>query len=229
MTETIHPPAVVEARKRPRFRMRSEVHATFSGTPATVINVSAEGIALRHAKPIKVGSTGSIQIESEENTARVSFRGRVRWSHISKTASAAEGLVFDTGIQIEEVTDAVGGLLGRLIRAFGEIDTDSMQRKHEAAFQRLHKRSTPPPEPKPAPTITRDQILLITEANTKLQSSPELIQEWNDRAKASLAKREATEGSAPTMNRREVLAIWEYLGRKIDFEIIIAVLDAQNA
>ena len=231
MTETIQPITVVESRKRPRFRMRTEIPATFSGADAIVTNLSAEGIALRHSLPIKVNSTGLIRIESEENTAGVSFRGRVRWSHISPTASTAGTFVFDTGIQIEDVTDAVGGLLGRLIRAFGERDTDSMQRKHDAALKRVQARSAPPPTPaapQPARTITKDQVLLIREAKAKLDSTPELAQELYERARQSLAKREANDGASPTLNRREVLTIWEYLGCKIDFEIIVAVLDAQN-
>ena len=210
--------------------MRSEIPATFAGIPAIVINLSAEGIALRHESTIKVNSSGSIRIESEENTSGVSFRGRVRWSHMSRTATAAGKLQYDSGIEIEEVTDAVGGLLGRLIRAFGEKDTESMQRKQEAALKRVQDSSTPqapPATPSPAPTITKDQILLIREANLKLESSPDVAQEWYDRAKETFAKQE--DRATPSLYRREVIAVWQYLGGKIDLEVITAVLDAENA
>ena len=45
MIGTMQPMTVVETRKRPRFLMREEIRATFSGAPAVVINLSAEGLA----------------------------------------------------------------------------------------------------------------------------------------------------------------------------------------
>lgn len=227
MTETMQPLAT-EARKRPRFRMCAEVHATFAGAPAAVINVSGEGLALRHEALIKVGSSGSIRIESAENSAGITFRGRVRWSHISRTPTAKGSLQYDSGIQIEDVNDAVAGLLGRLIRAHGEKDVDSLQRKQEAAERKAMNRATPSPVPAPRPprTITRDQILLIREACVKVTSSPDDAQRWYERARQSLERRE-TPVAGP--HRRDVLSVWEYLGGTIDPEIITAVLDAQNA
>lgn len=230
MTETVQPITVVESRKRPRFKMRSEIPATFAGTTAIVTNLSAEGIAIRHSTPIKVNSSGLIRIESEENTAGVSFRGRVRWSHMAQSTTATGTFAFDSGIQIEDVTDAVGGLLGRLIRAFGERDTESMQNKQAAAAQKVKDHATPPAppaDPAPSRTITRDQVLLIREASIKLQNEPDHAQELYDRGRQSLAKREATDGAS--LHRREVITIWEYLGCKMDFEVIVAVLDAQKA
>lgn len=229
MTETTTSFDVCEVRRRPRFHLKCRMTATFSGLPATITDVSAEGIGLQHATPIRINSAGAIRIESEENVRGVTFRGRVRWSRLSRTANHEGKYLYSSGVEIEETSDAASGLLGRLIRAFGERDTNSMQLKKKAAAERAQARSLSPallPRTESVPRIAPDQALLIKEARVALENHPESAQEWYNRAKYSLVKRELIADIGRSIPyRREVIVIWEYLGGAIDLDVITSVIE----
>lgn len=230
MTEQTTPIEVSEGRRRPRFNMKRPIDATFAGQQATVTNISAEGLGLAHATPVKINSAGTIRIESEENTANAAFRGRVCWSRLSRTANAEGKYLYNSGLRIEDASDAAAGLLGRLIRAFGERDCNSLQLKQKTAEEKAASRASLPAmlhAAKPSgPKINPDQVLLVREARTILENHPESAQEWYNRAKYSLAKRNMLDESRPSPYRRDVIVIWEYLGGRIELDTITAVLDA---
>lgn len=230
MTETTTSVDVQEARRKPRFNMRHAVHATFAGQPVTITNLSADGLGITHASPIRIDASGSIRIESAENSGGVSFRGRIRWSRLSRTANAEGKYLYHSGLRIEDSTDAVFGLLGRLIRALGVADRDSLQHKVRVAQEKAKARASSPillSRPTVDRGFTPDHEALIREAKAKLANHPDSAQEWYNRAKYSLVKRNLMRdenGSIPF--RREVIVIWEFLGGKIDLDTIMTVLDA---
>lgn len=229
MTETTTSFDVCEVRRRPRFNLKCRIDATFSGLPATITNVSADGVGIQHAAPIRINSAGAIRIESEENVSGVAFRGRIRWSRLSRTANHEGKYLYSSGVEIEEASDAAAGLLGRLIRAFGERDRDSLLLKQKSAEEKAQARSAVPgllPRSEPAPKISPDHALLIREARTALENHPESAQEWYNRAKYSLVKRELIADIGRSIPyRREVIVIWEYLGGAIDLDVITNVID----
>jgi hypothetical protein len=231
--ETLSPPDVREARQKPRFRLRSPLPATFSGLPVTVTNLSAGGLRIEHPSPIKVNAAGSIRIESADNTSGVAFRGRIRWSRLSKAGGDGGKFLYTSGVQIEDLGDAAAGLLGRLIRTFGERDPGSLELKRRIIEEKMQARASAPilmPPPPPAATAIRpDQALLIGEAHTALANRPEQFQHLYERAKKSLAARKLIEHeSHPIPYRREAVAIWEYLEGKIDIDLVTMVLDARR-
>lgn len=218
---------VAEARRRPRFNLRTPVPATFAGTPASVTNLSAEGLGIEHPGAMKINAAGSIRIDSPENIAGVAFRARIRWSQLSNTADRGGKLLYHSGVEIEEASDASAGLLGRLIRAGGVADRDSLDRKRQAVSERLQARAAAPVLlPRREVDDTRSsQLHLIREAQLKLANQPESAQEWYNRAKYSMARRNLIAENGALPYRREVIVIWEYLGGKIDLDTITTVLD----
>jgi hypothetical protein len=231
MTEATTSADVQEARRKPRFNMRHAVPATFAGQPVTITNLSADGLGVIHASPIRIDAAGSIRIESAENFGGVSFRGRIRWSRLSRTANADGKYLYHSGLRIEDPSDAAFGLLGRLIRALGEADRDSLRRKLQVTEEKRQARNaTPVLFHRPSTHDGMDQrMALIRDAQSRLANHPESAQEWYNRAKYSLVKRNLMRdehGSIPF--RREVIVIWEFLGGKIDLETIATVLDGSE-
>jgi hypothetical protein len=224
---------VQEVRRRPRFKLRGKLSATFSGQPATVTDISAEGLGLQHSAPIKINASGAIRIESEENLAGTSFRARIRWSRLSRTSTPEGKYLYTSGLEIEEASDAAAGLLGRLIRALGEPDRDSLQAKKKALQEKALARSSAPmvlSANPAAPKNGHDHALLIRNASLDLANHPESAQEWYNRAKFSLAKRNLiSDASQSSPYRREVIVIWEYLGGKVDLDVIARELDSRKS
>lgn len=221
-----------ESRQRPRFLIRPRVPATFSGVPVSVLDLSATGLRVEHATPMRLSATGSIQLETEENSARVTCRGRVVWSRLSRVTDNNGKLLYQSGVRLEEVPDSVAGLFGRVIHLFGERDSQSIVAKRAVMAARASSRAShgtsivPVKAASPKVRISADDVRAIREAEETLKNDPHEAQQWVNRARYSTALRcmhESPEGMVPYP--REVIVIWEYLGGRIELDAILTVLD----
>jgi len=127
-----------------------------------------------------------------------------------------------SGIRLEADLElfarAINGLAGsgRIRRDDASLDRKRKKLKSREQEKRLRPviRAT-----QPAPSIPPDQVLLVQHARDRLRDNPNEASKWYNRAKYSLA-----EGSFTNIpHREEVLAVWEYLERSIDIQIIIAI------
>lgn len=225
----IEEPPVSETRVRARFNLLASLDAQFAGQPAIVRNLSAQGIGIRHAAQIRVCSSASIRIDAPENESATSIRCRVVWSRLSRVADERGKHLYDSGLLILDDSPAVAGLLGRLIRAYGVKDTDSMEAKRRMLEARAKDRangSTVTRASSPSiPRITPDQVLLIREAQEILRSNPESATRLLERAKQSLVTNGIVSSEAKAApHRREVLVVWEYLGGKLELDVVSMIL-----
>ena len=220
-----------ESRRRPRFEMRSAIVANFAGVPVTIRNMSDGGLGIESATPLRIGSAGPIRIDAPENSGGIAFRGRVVWSRLTTAGNGS--LSYLSGVRVEEESDAIAGLFGRMIRAHGERRADGLQRKQEALNERARQRGKLPtftPSPIPAqPKFTRDQLLMIEQARKKMLADPAAVSKLYERAKETLVIRGVIPAGAHVPPyRKEVVATWEYLEGKLELELISAVLAAST-
>lgn len=228
-------PEVSETRGKSRFNVEAALEAQFAGQPAIVRNLSANGIGLRHAAQVRVSSTVSVRIDAPENEAATQIRCRVVWSRLSSAVGGGRGKnLYDSGLLILDDAPAVAGLLGRLIRAYGVKDADSLAAKRRLLEARAKERAngvaTSPAVVSALPRITPDQVLLIREAQELLATNPDAVEKWHDRAKQSLVRKGLiAPGAKSSPHRRDVLVIWEYLGGRLDLDVVsmIAGLKAE--
>lgn len=219
-------PEVSETRGRPRFNLEATVEAQFAGQPAIVRNLSANGIGLRHAAQVRVNSTVFVRIDAPENEIATQIRCRVVWSRLSSAGGGGRGRnLYDSGLLILDDAPAVAGLLGRLIRAYGVKDQDSLAAKRRVlearAKDRVNGMAQAPAVVSALPRITPDQVLLIREAQELLATNPDAVAKWHDRAKQSLVRNGLVAPDAKSSpHRRDVLVIWEYLGGRLDLDVV---------
>lgn len=219
----IEVPEVAETRERPRYKLLVTLEAQFAGQAAIVRNLSANGIGLRHAAQVRVGSTVAVKVDAPENESAALFRCRVVWSRLSRFADDRGKPFYDTGLLILDDSPAAAGLMGRLIRAYGVRDADSLESKRRAIEERalLRAGAQPGPRTQALPRITSDQVLLIREAQEFLANDPEKAARWHERAKESLVSLGLVSPDAKASpHRRDALVIWEYLGRTLDLDIV---------
>ncbi|MBI2214516.1 MAG: PilZ domain-containing protein [Acidobacteria bacterium] len=219
----IEVPEVTETRGRPRYNLLTTIEAQFAGQAALVRNLSANGVGLRHAAQVRVGSTVSVKIEAPENESALSFRCRVVWSRLSRFADERGKPFYDSGLTIVDDSPAAAGLMGRLIRAYGVRDAESLEAKRRVLEERALARAgaQPGPRAQALPRITPDQVLLIREAQEFLANDPEKTARWHERAKQSLVALGLVSPDAKSSpHRRDALVIWEYLGRTLDLDVV---------
>jgi hypothetical protein len=226
---------VREARHRPRFQLSNAVEALVANNRATITSLSAGGMGITHASPLKIGSDVQIRISAPENDSSVVIRGRISWSRLSRCADRDGKYPYNSGISITDDSPAVAGLMGRLIRSYGTRQPASLEAKRQALEEKARSREHPivlasSTRRTVAPRITPDQALMIQQARGILANNPDAAIKWYDRAKYSLVSRgiiASTERSTPY--RREVLVVWEYLGGTLDLDLVSSILDLKTS
>lgn len=225
MLSTSTEQAVIDLRRGRRFNTTKPLPAQLLGNEVEVMNLSAEGLQIRHAAFVKIGTRGTLRVENADMHERVSLQIRVLWSRLSTVADANGKYLYLSGLAIEDAS-LTAGAIGRLIRSFAQPDTGSMDRKRKALEERTQRRSTIVVTPTgPELRISRDQLLLIKEAREKLEANPAQAKEWYSRAKI-LAKQGDEERPLPY--RQDVLAIWGYLGGHVELDQVALVYELTN-
>lgn len=227
-------PEVIETRGRTRFNLLTSIDAQFGGQPAIVRNLSAQGMGLRHAAQVRVSSTVSVRIDAPENEVATLIRCRVVWSRLSRVCDEHGKHFYDSGLLILDDSPAVAGLLGRLIRAYGVKDAESLEAKRRMLETRAKERANGPtltrPAPAAIPRVTPDQVLLIRQAQEILATNHEQAAKLHERAKQTLVELGMVSADAKsTPHRRDVLVVWAYLGGRLDLDVVSMILSLPGA
>ena len=213
---------VVELRKRPRFGVPSNVVARMNGVPVVLVDIAAGGLQIEHSSAIRLGSIASVAIEGEE---LLELKARIVWS--SFRPGGVEQNLYRSGLSFEAI-EQVAGKLGRFIRAYGRPDSGSLEKKRE----RLLARQERPPAmvyiSTTAQSRAEDELMMVQHARQHLASSPDKAMKWYNRARFALAERVdvATE-LASVPHRQEVLAVWEYMERRVSITTIVKAFDTK--
>jgi len=129
---------VVDCRQTRRFKTRRLVDATFGACQGTVLDLGEGGFQIEHAGSIKISTSGSIHIKNPDTNEVLSIGSTVVWSRLSSSADGR--MLYHTGLRIEEPIEPAAAVFGRLVRACGTPDTDSLERKRQAMIARQQER-----------------------------------------------------------------------------------------
>lgn len=235
MSHTGDTGSVAEARQKPRFLMHPRVPATFSGVPVSVLDLSISGLKLEHAAPMRIATSGSIHLETEENPAHVTVRGRVVWSKLSCVADRQGKLLYQSGVRLDAVPDSVAGLFGRVIHLYGERDARSILTKRAVMAARTSRNISQSEgaadgrKERASVCITADDVRMIRQAERMLKNNPDQASKWLNRARYSAANRRTRETpDGPRSYPTDVIVIWEYLAGKVDLDVIARVREQKT-
>ncbi|MFA6957549.1 MAG: PilZ domain-containing protein [Thermoanaerobaculia bacterium] len=219
---------VIESRKEERFETIEMLEAQFGGRAAVIRNLSIRGIGLRHREQVKLSSVVEVRIESPENETAMQLRCRVAWSRLSRVADERGRPFYESGLLILDDSTAAARLMERLIRAHGVLDPESLEAKRRMLEKRAKERPARPESsssvPSTIPRVTHDHARRIHEALEILEGDPESAARWHERAKQSLVSIGLLASTADTApHHRDVLVIWEYLGRTLDLDTVSTI------
>ena len=221
---------VSDLRISDRYVAVDALTGSFGTASVVILDLAAQGAQIEHAQPLRLGSKGKLAFKLGD--VNVAIDGITIWSHLSKTPNARGKYLYRSGVRIDaggaDLSDVVKHLAGS---GFVKLDDQSMQRKKlRAEAKRLARAREPHVKVfRPDHDIPSDQILLIEHARARLRSDPEEAKRWYNRARFALNE-EHSRGIAESIRHREdVLAVWEYLERTIDINVIVRVFEKHTS
>lgn len=216
---------VHEQRRKPRFELTASIPAKINGLTVRLVDVSACGVQLEHPNNFRIGTVAPLVIDAGEP---IELMVRVIWSHFSAAQNGAR-TTYRSGAEFCSDIEPIAGKLGRFLRAYGRIDQTSLQRKREYLLAKAQNRTPSMRFLSREEIAFEDQDSMVRQARAHLASDPEEALKWYNRAKFALAERfDVSAELAFAPHKQEVLAVWEYLGRRVEIARIVRAFERRR-
>jgi hypothetical protein len=218
-------PETEELRTGDRFDLKPPLEGIFGSAAVMIHNVGVRGAQVEHPDPVRLGSEARLSTSVPEWPEKIELRGRVVWSRLSKQPDAAGKYLYRSGIRFNEEAFFPPKALGQLARAgVARLDQRSLDRKREALLRRDQQRATRAAQSTQRVEIRPEQLLLVQHARNQLRMNPDEAQKWYQRARFAPAVLDGTQ----LPYREDVVAVWEYLGRTVDIEVVAAAFEEKT-
>jgi Tfp pilus assembly protein PilZ len=216
---------IVESRQEERYTVSGRVEGTLAGIEVVLVDLGLHGVQLKHATPIKLGSSGKLALSIAGSDEKLEIPAHVVWSRLATKAAPGGERPYFTGARLDDKDGKMASVIGRLLNmALAKPDKESIERKKKTLEERQRSKQQPGIKffGARAPRVPDDVILLVRQTRQRLQANPAENVKWLNRAKYSL-----DEAGVQIHHRDDVLAVWEYLERSVELDIIARVLDSK--
>lgn len=228
---TLTDPDISDSRSRQRYVAVPPLQADFNGYPVLVYNLAEAGMQIEHSVPFKLALHGNLRVAIPGNGRRVTFHGFVVWSRLSKTPDETGKYLYRSGLRLDVSDDELYQALQNLIANCARPEVGSLDRKRQAVLARARSisRRVGVKVVQKGPLIPNDVVLLVQQAIERLRMHPDEAAKWYNRAKFSTAQKD--DGTADELAfhyKADVLAVWEYLERTIDVNVISKIFEMRK-
>ena len=192
-----------------RYIPRKQLGGLFRDVKFAVLQLSNEGLRVRHTERIRPGEEARLSIALHTPSKSFVMRAEVVWTSIATRGDEASFYI--SGLRVTANGDRLSAALDAL-RAARELHLDeTAQRRRITAAQ--------------APSLPDEQVVEIIRAVRKFASDPAEATRWYARARFAIADDEVRR-AAPrgAREREEVVGVWEYLHRRIDLKAVAGVV-----
>jgi len=213
-------PGVEESRTTRRFLIDPALQGTFGAADISVLDVGEHGIQAEHAVPLKLGSTAKLILSIPGVNEPLRLEGQAVWSRLSKKPNREGKYLYRSGVRVDKDGESIRTVIEKLqAMSLARPDNFSLNRKEKLLREKQEKLQHPQVKLilQKAQEIPGDQLLLIQQARERLQTHPDEAVKWYNRAKFSLGE------GLQIHHREDVLAVWEYLERTIDINVVARV------
>ncbi len=220
---------ITELRATERFVATEPLHGSFGAASITIVNIGETGTQIEHPQPLRLATRARLSFKQGDDTfAAVAV---LVWSHLSKRPNDKGKLLYRSGIRFEDDAADIPKILDTLLaHRVIQSDPDSLERKKQRLVEREAERSgrtVRQVRNLPQVDVSADQILLIQHARDRLRTHPDEAMKWYNRAKYAITQSNEPI-AAELYHRDEVLAVWEYLERTVDLNVIARVFDMKK-
>jgi len=212
---------VSDTRSEDRYGVQHRLEATFGSIEVVVVDIGEHGAQVHHPVPIKLGSISRLSFVLPSSSQQVRVQGTLVWSRIAAKPDGAGGRNYRSGIRLDDTDGTMKPAIERMVTSSAiHLDNESLEKKRKAlaekgkARQQLGFKLVGQ-----KPRIPDDVILLVRQTRNRLKDNPAEAVKWYNRAKFSL-----DQSGVQIHQRDEVLAIWEYLERSVEINIIARII-----
>lgn len=205
------PRQLPELRRLPRYIPRRQIDGMFGDTKFTIIQLSANGLRIRHKEPLVPGTEAKLTFALLRPARSVVLRTRVVWTSLAKSGEERFSI---SGLRVLEHQERLDHAVNTL-RAAHELQPERRVHERRSGDQITHVLSG----------ASDEEIALVTSAMQKFAADPVEASRWYGRGRFALAE-EHVRRHAPekARDREEVLGIWEYLERQVELEKVAGVV-----
>jgi Tfp pilus assembly protein PilZ len=216
---------VVDSRQEERYTLTGRIEGTLAGIEVVFVDLGLHGVQLKHSTPMKLGSIGKLVFRIAGSEEKIELPGHVVWSRLATKATPNGERPYFSGVRLDDENGKMASVIGRLLNmSLVKPDKASIERKKKTLEDRQRSKQQPGIKffGARAPRVPDDVILLVRQTRLRLQANPAENVKWLNRAKYSL-----DEAGVQIHHRDDVLAVWEYLERSVELDIIARVLDSK--
>ena len=191
----------------PRYKPRRQLGGMFRETRFAILQISESGLRIRHDDTLRPGDEARLTFSLVQPARTFALKARVVWTSIAQRGSGPSFCI--SGLRAiagqEQLAEAI-----RILLAVREAEVDQEEAK---------------PKTPSFSSLADDDVAAIIRTMRMLTSDPVEANRWYTRARFALAD-EQIRAAAPVRarDREEALAVWEYLGRRVDLKAVAGVL-----
>lgn len=205
------------ARRTVRFVSGDAVPGTFSTASATcavtVRDLSVDGAQIEHSQPLRPAMQGRLA------TGDLDAAAVVIWTRMSDPGRYRSGLQLEA--RLETVAAVIRGLLARgAVRKVQDTAREREQARVERSMTRQRLVGMPQQD-----GLSAEAIRVIRSARQWLLANPDEAVKWHQRVRATADEDQLRIAAGGRLNREDVLAVWELLGRRCSVLDVVRALD----
>ena len=186
-----------------------------------LVDVGEHGAQVQHPSPIKLGAIARLTFVAPSTSQQIRVQGTIVWSRIATKPDTAGKRNYVSGVRLDDPDAMMKDAIVRMVDAnVLRPDSLTLERKRKTLLEKERARLQPGFKlVGQRPRIPDDVILLVRQTRNRLTDNPAESVKWYNRAKFSL-----DQSGVQIHQRDEVLAIWEYLERSVEIEIIARII-----
>jgi hypothetical protein len=213
---------VADARSENRYLTQVTLAGTFGSSDITIVDIGEHGAQVRHPVPVKLGAIARLAFPLPAGHGQVRVQATVVWSKLATKADASGRRDFFTGLRLDDDEGSVKDAIEHLLRSNAvRADRGSLEKKKKMLVEKEKaKQHGGVKFMGQRMRIPDDVILLVKQTRSRLADNPAEAVKWYNRAKFSL-----DQSGVQIHARDEVLAVWEYLERSIEIDIIMRIIE----
>jgi hypothetical protein len=218
-----------------RFRIDDPVPGHFEGVRVHLRDIADRGVQIEHSEPLSRGSSGFLEFTIPGRQKPIRVHGQIRWTRSFPTGPSR--YIYRSGILVHGNVDTLNSSIDLMLRkgiarldrssepsesgeAAGSPDAESTSAGHEGPHNL--------PRMEPVGDIPPQIVRLIDQARERLASSFDDSVKWYNRARYSLSDATVQREADGIRHKEDVLAVWEFLDRKVDIATIARVFDVTH-
>lgn len=216
---------ITDSRQDDRYTLTTRLEGNLGGVDVVLVDLGPHGVQVKHPTPMKLGTVGKLTFRIPGEESDVRLPGHVVWSRLSERAGPDGERPYYSGVRLDDPDGTMASILGRMLNtSVARADEESLGRKRKMLEARERSKQQPGVKFFGAnvPRVPDDVILLVRQTRLRLQANPTENVKWLNRAKYSL-----DEAGVQIHHREDVLAVWEYLERSVQLDIIARILDTR--